>query len=133
MSFSPTGKIASSRQKISGENDGTAHGARQFSALLKLCGIKKCEAVYSHLLNVSKNYGLSVQRTQAQRILTQAQEFRFFSAAQFLRVQNVLHGGNTMSQNEFELPPTWMGWQVAIVLFADQSWRCISLIHHSQG
>ncbi len=60
-------KFDSSRKKISGENDGTAHGARQFSALLKLCGIRKCEAVYSHLLNVSREYGLSVPRTQAQK------------------------------------------------------------------
>jgi hypothetical protein len=36
-------------KKISGENDGTAHSARQLSALLKLCGTRKCEEGYSQI------------------------------------------------------------------------------------
>ncbi len=41
--------IASSRNKISGENKGTAHGACQLSALSKLCGTRKCEEGYSQI------------------------------------------------------------------------------------
>jgi hypothetical protein len=41
MSFSPTGKIARSRKKISIQNDGRAHGARQFSALSRLFDTRK--------------------------------------------------------------------------------------------
>ncbi len=36
-------------KKISGKNDGTAHGAHPFSALLKLCGTRKCEEGYSQI------------------------------------------------------------------------------------
>ncbi len=36
-------------KKISGENDGTAHGARPLSALLKFCGTRKCEEGYSQI------------------------------------------------------------------------------------
>ena len=65
--FSPAGKILfnSSHGKISGENDGTAHGAHQFSALLKLCRIRKCETVYSHLLYVSRIWSVCCNSTVA--------------------------------------------------------------------
>jgi hypothetical protein len=41
--------LARSRNKISSENDGTAHDAHQFSALSKLCGTRECEEGYSQI------------------------------------------------------------------------------------
>jgi hypothetical protein len=59
MSFSPTGKIASSRKKIRGENDGTAHGATSVLCFDKLCEVQKCELGYSQKPKLV--FGLSVE------------------------------------------------------------------------
>ncbi len=47
--FPRQGKLPVAAKKTSGENNGTAHGARPFSALLKLCGTRKCEEGYSQI------------------------------------------------------------------------------------
>jgi hypothetical protein len=107
MSFSLTGKIASSRGKISGKNNGTAHGAPQFSALLSY-------AVYGNVRRVTHKYsklvpGLSVVSETDQKIL-------ICTSYTFLRLQNnspwrERHGPKSNSK----LPPTSRAWQFIIV------------------